>query len=120
MPESSDVRFLNPKTLEVMSTETMAEFRAKRGSLDFRRDPEDVNMVKDNLLTVPANQEHRIIVTDVIRIMNKLPEPSRTIVYEALVEQRGMEEAAERADLSYGAVRQIVSRFRKKLVKELE
>ena len=120
MTESSDVRFLDPKTLEVIHTETMEEFRAKRGKPDFRRDPEEINMVKDNLISVPPNQEHRVIVTDAIRIISKLPEPSRTIVYEALVEQYPMENVAANAKLSYGAVRQIVSRFRKKLTKELE
>ena len=113
--ESSDVRFLNPKTLEVEHTETMEEFRAKRGRPEFRRDPDILNRVSDTLLVVQPNQEHRVGVTDAIRSINKLSEPVRTIIYDSLVLGVRMAEVGKQNNISYGAVRQIVSRFRKEL-----
>jgi DNA-directed RNA polymerase specialized sigma24 family protein len=111
----SDVRFLDPVTLEVIHTETVEEFREKRGKPEFRREEAVFDTVGPHLLTVPPAQTNYVMADDAIKFINKQPEPTRSILYDTLVIQHSMEGVAKKYDVSYPAVRQICSRFRKTL-----
>lgn len=113
MTQPSPVRYLDPNTLEVIKTETVEEFRAIHGKPEFKRDHEERERLNAQRLTTPATQFSRMVIGDVIRLINL--EPDSHIIYQAVIQDKNMADIAKDNEMSHGAVRQTVSRFRRQL-----
>jgi DNA-directed RNA polymerase specialized sigma24 family protein len=111
----SDVRYLDPKTLEVMSTETVDAFRDRCGRIAETAEHVFIEMVEEHKVReapVKENQLYYAMLNDAVDHMKEYDKPMRDILRGIFIDGMTIAEAAVTYDKSPGYVRLMIHRFR--------
>lgn len=111
----SEVRYLDPETLKVISTETAEAFRERVGRVEDTAEHVFIEMVEEHKVReapVKENQLYFAMLNDAVDHMKEYDKPVRDILHGIFVEGLTISEAAVTYDKSAGYVRLMIHRFR--------
>lgn len=110
----SDIRYISPDTGEVVSVETVEEFRIRMGPAKFKEftftGVTEERIVRE--IPINENQYYRTLFYEMVTFISAQDKGVQKILKSVFVDSLSMERAAKEHNISYENTRQMISRFR--------